>query len=50
VDRALLASLVAGVSRLATSHPEIVEIDLNPVIATRDRVVAVDALVVLGES
>lgn len=47
VDRAALAGLIVGLSSLAIARPEIVEVDLNPVIASVDGVVAVDALVVL---
>jgi acyl-CoA synthetase (NDP forming) len=48
-DRRRLAALVTAVSRLATDRPEIQQLDLNPVIATSDSVVAVDGLVVLHE-
>ena len=48
VDLASLATLVAGLSTLAMRRPDIVELDLNPVIATPDGVVAVDALVVIA--
>ncbi len=47
VDRAAVASLVAGLSALAIARPDLVEVDLNPVIATPDGAIAVDALVVL---
>ena len=47
VDLDGLASLVAAVARLLVEDPDIVEIDLNPVIASPDGAVAVDALVVL---
>ena len=49
VDRSALAGLIAGVARLGIDRPDIVEIDLNPVIAHPDGAVAVDALVVLAE-
>jgi acetate---CoA ligase (ADP-forming) len=42
-----LATLVAAVGRLLVDDPSIAEIDLNPVIASPDAAVAVDALVVL---
>ncbi len=47
-DRDALARAIAGVSAAAVAHPEIAEIDVNPVIvADGGRPVAVDALVVL---
>src|SRR5688500_11254007 len=48
VDRGAIADLVVALSRLGDTRPEIVEIDLNPVIATAQGVTAVDALVVLA--
>ena len=48
VDRAGLACTIRGVGRLALEHPEIAEIDINPMIVTVDgKPVAADALVVL---
>ena len=47
VDREALAAAIRGVGEAATAHPEIAEIDINPVIIADDRPVAVDALVVL---
>ncbi|HLY13684.1 MAG TPA: acetate--CoA ligase family protein [Candidatus Limnocylindrales bacterium] len=46
VDRAGVARLVAALSELAWQRPELLEIDLNPVIASAHGVSAVDALVV----
>ncbi len=43
-----IRELVERVSLLVTDHPEIVELDLNPVIATGDRLLAVDAKVRVG--
>ena len=43
VDTAALAGLLLRVSRLADELPEVAELDLNPVIAARDGVQAVDA-------
>ena len=42
------AEVVARVSRLAAAHPELVELELNPVLAGPDGVLALDARVVLG--
>lgn len=42
VDRATLARLTRQVGDVLMAHPEVVEIDLNPVIATADQAVAVD--------
>jgi acyl-CoA synthetase (NDP forming) len=44
---ALLQAIVA-LGDLAASHPEIAEIDVNPLLVRRDTVVALDALIVLG--
>jgi acyl-CoA synthetase (NDP forming) len=46
VDRRAVGELVAAVSRLISGDPEIVEIDLNPVIAGAAGAVAVDALII----
>jgi acetyltransferase len=43
VDRARLACLIADVSGFAARAPWLRELDINPLIATRDGVVAVDA-------
>ncbi len=48
VDRAALCDALTGLARLALEHPEVKEIDVNPVIIAEGRPVAVDALVVLG--
>jgi acyl-CoA synthetase (NDP forming) len=48
VDVAALAALVAEVSRLAAAHPEIAELELNPVLASASRVLALDARAILG--
>lgn len=56
VDREAVAGIVMGLSRLAVEHPEIAEVDINPIIVA-DRppdnpqgcaLVAVDALVVVA--
>ncbi len=46
VDRGAVADLIVALSRLGEARPDIVEIDLNPVIASTGGAVAVDALVV----
>ncbi|PIW25803.1 MAG: carboxylate--amine ligase [Rhodospirillales bacterium CG15_BIG_FIL_POST_REV_8_21_14_020_66_15] len=50
VDRDALARAVIGVGAAALAHPEIQEIDVNPVIVAGDRPLAVDALVVLASA
>ncbi|MEV0403128.1 GNAT family N-acetyltransferase [Actinoallomurus sp. NPDC050550] len=45
VDTASLEEALLRLSRLADDHPEIAEVDLNPIIARPDGVVAVDARV-----
>ena len=47
VDRDAVCDLIVAVGRLAAARPEIVELDLNPVIATAAGATIVDALVVL---
>jgi branched-chain amino acid transport system permease protein len=42
---AALTGVVLGLSRLAESHPEIVSVDVNPLVVVDGRPVAVDALV-----
>jgi acyl-CoA synthetase (NDP forming) len=48
VDLDALAGAVARVSILAAAHPELTELELNPVLAGSRRVLALDARVVLG--
>ncbi len=48
VDLDAVADLVTRVSRLAAAHPELVELELNPVLAGPDGVLALDARVVVG--
>ncbi len=49
VDAEQLQRVLAGLSRLALEHPEVAEIDINPLRVTpRGKLVAVDALVVIG--
>jgi acyl-CoA synthetase (NDP forming) len=47
VDRSAVADILVALGRLAIDRPEILEIDLNPVVAGPDGAVAVDALVVM---
>ncbi len=47
VDRAALADLVVAVGRLGWERPDVVAVDLNPIIVTGAGPVAVDALVIL---
>jgi hypothetical protein len=47
VDRAAVVSMIVGLGRLGVERPDILEVDLNPVIASVGGAIAVDALVVL---
>jgi acetyl coenzyme A synthetase (ADP forming)-like protein len=47
VDKAALASIIEKVSRVVTDNPEISELDLNPVFATAQGAMAVDARIAL---
>jgi len=47
VDRAAIVSMLVALARLGIDRPDILEIDLNPVIASVGGAIAVDALVVL---
>lgn len=47
-DVAALESLILKVSEFVEAHPEIEELDLNPVFAYPDGVLAVDARIVVG--
>jgi len=48
VDEAALANVVVAIGDLLTDHAEIAELDLNPLIASGGRIVAVDALVLVN--
>ncbi len=51
VDRAAVAKLLEGLGRLAVERPDIVSVDVNPIIVTAAGApVAVDALVEIGRS
>jgi succinyl-CoA synthetase beta subunit len=45
VDRSALVTTLLGLSRLAASEPQVVAVDVNPLIVVDGRPVAVDALV-----
>jgi acyl-CoA synthetase (NDP forming) len=49
-NREAIAQLLLEVSRIATLHPEIAEIDLNPVIARPEGCTIVDARIVLAKA
>lgn len=49
-DRDALATALVGVSKLVEQHPEIRELDLNPVFAYPDGALAVDARIVVAEA
>ncbi len=48
-DRAALIELLVAVARLGWGRPDLLEIDLNPVIAGAHGIIAADALVVVAE-
>jgi len=50
VDIPFLEQLIVKVSELVEQYPEIKELDLNPVLAYKDRAIAVDARIVLETS
>jgi acetyl coenzyme A synthetase (ADP forming)-like protein len=45
VDRDALARIVVAVSNMVADFPEIQEVDLNPIFATKDGAIAVDVLI-----
>ncbi len=47
VNRDALAAIIVGVSQLVTDFPEIVELDLNPVFATKKDAIAADVRIVV---
>jgi acetate---CoA ligase (ADP-forming) len=49
LDIAAVARTVAAVSRFAAAHPEIAELELNPLLVTPDGAVALDARIVKQE-
>ncbi len=48
VDRAKLVAIIDAVARIAADHPEIAEIDVNPLLVRDGEPVAADALMVLS--
>ena len=48
IDRESLAKTLVAFSEFLAAHPEIEEVDLNPIIATPDAIYAVDARIVLS--
>ncbi len=50
VDLKALADAVSAVSRVAAEHPELVELEINPLLAQPAGALALDARVVLGQS
>jgi len=50
VDRAALIQMICNLSEFAVSHPEIVELDLNPVFADGDKITAVDWLMMVDQN
>ena len=49
VDKKLLARAIIGVGKAAAENPEILEIDINPLIIRGDKPIAVDGLIVLAK-
>jgi acetyl coenzyme A synthetase (ADP forming)-like protein len=47
VDREALANVIVGVSQLISEFPEIAEMDLNPVFATKNAAIAADVRIVV---
>ena len=48
VDSAALAKIIQAIGQMALDHPEIAEIDVNPLMVEGDRPVAADALIILS--
>ncbi|RLB59539.1 MAG: CoA-binding protein, partial [Deltaproteobacteria bacterium] len=49
VDEQALADCILSVAKMAETHPEIIEIDLNPVLAYPDGILVVDARIIEQE-
>lgn len=50
VDRDALVRFLVQLGDIVAAHPEISELDLNPVIASHDRIAPVDVRIVLGDT
>jgi acyl-CoA synthetase (NDP forming) len=50
VDRAALAKVIQAIGQMAIDHPQIAEIDANPVLVQGDQPVAADALIILSSA
>jgi len=50
VDKSALVKALVGIGNLGVEYDQIAEIDINPVIISGDKPVAVDALIVLNNS
>jgi len=50
VDMTLLADILVAIGKIGMENEKIAEIDINPLIITGNKPVAVDALIVLGSS
>ena len=48
VDRKAIIDLMLRISAVCLAHPEIVELDLNPILAFSDGYTLVDARMILG--
>lgn len=48
VDRAALTKMIRAIGQMALDHPEIAEIDANPVLVQGDQPIAADALIILS--
>ena len=49
VEKNILVDAIVALGKIGMDHPDIAEIDINPLIIKGDKPIAVDALVVLGE-
>ena len=49
IDRGAVASMLVALATLGVERPDILEVDLNPVMASETGAIAVDALVVVSE-
>jgi succinyl-CoA synthetase beta subunit len=49
VDRAAVAAIIVNLARWAVERPDLIEVDLNPVVAWSGGALAVDALLVVEE-